>query len=151
LPTESNNEITGTWSPSTISTKTAGTTTYTFTPATGQCAALATVKVTVQSCAKTELVATAKVTPDTASVEEASGPAAIVYPNPSISAFNLQLRSNKVETIEIMVMDLMGHTLYHTRGDATGTYQFGGDFIKGMYFVEILHSKGIKTLKVIKQ
>jgi hypothetical protein len=33
LPGTSNNDITGTWSPATINTATAGTTTYTFTPA----------------------------------------------------------------------------------------------------------------------
>src|SRR5678810_1064246 len=38
LPLTSNNGITGTWSPATINTSTAGTTTYTFTPANGQCA-----------------------------------------------------------------------------------------------------------------
>ena len=39
LPTTSTNNITGVWSPATINTATAGTTTYTFTPAAGQCAA----------------------------------------------------------------------------------------------------------------
>jgi hypothetical protein len=38
LPATSNNGITGTWNPATISTATAGTTTYTFTPTVGQCA-----------------------------------------------------------------------------------------------------------------
>src|SRR5919112_1879047 len=38
LPTTSTNGITGTWSPSVISTSTSGTTTYTFTPNAGQCA-----------------------------------------------------------------------------------------------------------------
>jgi hypothetical protein len=38
LPTISANGITGTWTPVTISTLTAGTTTYTFTPTDGQCA-----------------------------------------------------------------------------------------------------------------
>jgi hypothetical protein len=38
IPVTSNNGITGTWSPATINTATAGTTTYTFTPAAGQCA-----------------------------------------------------------------------------------------------------------------
>src|SRR6188768_2708336 len=48
LPTVSNNNITGTWNPATISTAAAGTTTYTFTPAAGQCAtATTTVDVTV--------------------------------------------------------------------------------------------------------
>src|SRR5688572_32876412 len=38
LPPASTNGINGTWVPATISTATAGTTTYTFTPAAGQCA-----------------------------------------------------------------------------------------------------------------
>ena len=38
LPAVSNNGINGTWSPATINTATAGTTTYAFTPTAGQCA-----------------------------------------------------------------------------------------------------------------
>jgi hypothetical protein len=49
LPTSSNNSppITGTWSPSVISTTTVGTQTYTFTPAAGQCATTTTMLVTI--------------------------------------------------------------------------------------------------------
>src|SRR5687767_9561279 len=47
LPLTSTNGITGTWSPSTITTSTAGTTTYTFTPAAGQCALQATLNIEV--------------------------------------------------------------------------------------------------------
>ncbi|MEN9303995.1 MAG: hypothetical protein RL264_2424 [Bacteroidota bacterium] len=49
LPTNSTNSpaITGTWNPSTISTITAGTTTYTFTPSANQCAVNATMSITV--------------------------------------------------------------------------------------------------------
>src|SRR4029079_10780239 len=47
LPGTSNNNITGTWSPATISTATAGTTTYTFTPANGQCAGPVTMNIVV--------------------------------------------------------------------------------------------------------
>jgi hypothetical protein len=47
LPTTSNNNITGTWNPATISTAAAGTTTYTFTPAAGQCASAVSIDVTV--------------------------------------------------------------------------------------------------------
>jgi len=43
----STNGITGTWSPATISTAAVGTATYTFTPGAGQCAAAATMNVTV--------------------------------------------------------------------------------------------------------
>ena len=43
----SNNGITGTWSPATINTAVAGTTTYTFTPADGQCATTATMDIVI--------------------------------------------------------------------------------------------------------
>jgi hypothetical protein len=49
LPTISTNAITGTWSPATISTATAGTTTYTFTPDTDQCAITTTMDVLVNA------------------------------------------------------------------------------------------------------
>jgi gliding motility-associated-like protein len=47
LPTTSNNGITGTWNPSTVSTANQGTTIYTFTPTQGQCGTTATMSVTV--------------------------------------------------------------------------------------------------------
>ncbi len=47
LPDTSNNNITGTWSPATINTSTAGTTTYTFTPDAGQCAAPVTMNILI--------------------------------------------------------------------------------------------------------
>jgi gliding motility-associated-like protein len=40
LPTTSLNGITGTWNPTTVSTSSSGTSTYTFTPNTGQCASV---------------------------------------------------------------------------------------------------------------
>src|SRR6476620_10745716 len=47
LPSTSNNNITGVWSPATINTSTAGTTTYTFTPAAGQCAGPVTMDIVI--------------------------------------------------------------------------------------------------------
>jgi SprB repeat len=47
LPLTSVNGINGTWSPAVINTTTAGTTIYTFTPATGQCATVATMNITI--------------------------------------------------------------------------------------------------------
>ena len=49
LPTSSLEGITGTWNPSAISTNAAGTTTYTFVPAPGQCAVSTTMDITVIS------------------------------------------------------------------------------------------------------
>ena len=47
LPLTSNNGITGTWNPSTVSTASQGTVVYTFTPTQGLCATTATMSVTV--------------------------------------------------------------------------------------------------------
>jgi surface protein len=55
LPSTSNNNITGTWSPAINNT---ATTTYTFTPTAGQCASAASMTVTVNTCSVT--VATTK-------------------------------------------------------------------------------------------
>ncbi len=57
LPTTSTNSITGTWSPTTISTATAGTTTYTFTPTGGQCASTTTMSVLVNASATPTFIA----------------------------------------------------------------------------------------------
>jgi hypothetical protein len=47
LPALSNNGINGTWNPANISTAAAGTTTYTFTPAAGECASPASIDITI--------------------------------------------------------------------------------------------------------
>src|SRR5437762_607384 len=47
LPLTSTNGINGTWSPATINTTTAGTTTYTFTATAGQCATTATMDIVI--------------------------------------------------------------------------------------------------------
>ena len=49
LPTTSLNGITGTWSPTTISTVSAGSTVYTFTPSVGQCGTTTTMTVVVNA------------------------------------------------------------------------------------------------------
>jgi uncharacterized protein YjdB len=74
-----------------------------------------------------------------------------VAPNPAITQFNLETRSNTKQTIEILVTDILGKPVYHTRGEATNSYHFGQSFAKGVYIIQILHSKGIKVLKVVKQ
>ncbi|GAO45738.1 beta strand repeat-containing protein, partial [Flavihumibacter petaseus] len=47
LPATSNNGINGTWSPAVINTATIGTSTYTFTPAAGECAVSVSIEVTI--------------------------------------------------------------------------------------------------------
>src|SRR5439155_11259116 len=60
LPTTSTNGITGIWSPA-VSTASAGTTTYTFTPTAGQCATTATLSITIIALTVPTFVAIASV------------------------------------------------------------------------------------------
>ena len=53
LPSTSNNGITGTWNPSSISTASAGSVDYTFTPAGGQCATPITISIVTNNCCPT--------------------------------------------------------------------------------------------------
>ena len=47
------------------------------------------------------------------------------------SQFNLEIKSNIKQTVEILVVDILGHTVYHTRGESTNSYKFGAGFCKG--------------------
>ena len=53
----SDNSISGTWSPATISTSTIGTTTYTFTPIAGECAVQETMNITVNDLPSVSIIA----------------------------------------------------------------------------------------------
>lgn len=107
------------------------------------------IKVTVQSCQQAAVVSGEAVMPQTS--DQNQGRSIKMFPNPSVVGFTLELRSDKTEKVEIMVYDVVGHALHHAVGDATGTYKFGENFIKGMYFVKVLYKDGSKVLKVVKQ
>ena len=156
LPSVSNNGISGTWNPSKISATATGTKSYTFTPAAGACASAVSINVTVQKCTTLASVSdggTGTGAPEKTAAAEKSGEelTAVVFPNPSTIGFRLELKSTVRETVDILVMDLLGNPIYHTRGEATGSYLFGERFVKGMYFVVVIHQDGIRTLKIIKQ
>ncbi|GAO45735.1 beta strand repeat-containing protein, partial [Flavihumibacter petaseus] len=72
LPATSNNGINGTWSPAVINTSVIGTTTYTFTPAAGECATPVSIDVTIAT----------SVTP----VFNAIGPLCLNSPAPTLPA-----------------------------------------------------------------
>ena len=79
--------IPGTWSPSTIDNTTVGTATYTFTPANGECAANATLDVTVNDCASLEANNAANFT---------------VFPNPANDVVTVSLTNVTEGTIRLL-------------------------------------------------
>ncbi len=73
------------------------------------------------------------------------------YPNPSSNYFTLTLQNADANAgAEIRVMDMSGKVIYHTRGTPWQQFRFGEGFINGLYLVEAINGRKIKTIKLIK-
>ena len=64
-----------------------------------------------------------------------------VYPNPSRDIFNVSFTSEKAQTINVKVVNVIGEVMYsESLEEFQGTYEQGIDLIgkaKGVYFLEI--------------
>jgi hypothetical protein len=150
LPLKSLNGITGSWNPSKISTSATGTVSYLFTPAAGQCATTATMKITIQKCSK----ASAADLEDskTITTEETTDSKMVVsvWPSPTLSSFSLIVSGKRTEVAEIRIYDITGRVLDHKRTATGEIVRFGGTYTTGMYIVEVLQGPERKVIKVIK-
>jgi hypothetical protein len=90
LNTTSTNAITGTWNPAIIDNTTAGTTPFAFTPATGACASIVSISVTVLDCA---------------GINENTGSTFSVYPNPANDKIVLTFLNENNGTIYFYAAD----------------------------------------------
>jgi hypothetical protein len=75
---------------------------------------------------------------------------ATVSPNPTETEFTLTLSGNSNKKVDIRVVDMYGKSVYLTSGSANQSYQFGQPFTGGIYIVQILQDKLVKTLKLVK-
>jgi hypothetical protein len=74
------------------------------------------------------------------------------YPNPSNSEFNLVLAGyNSLEKVTVTVTDLLGRIVYQTNGTAKLQFMFGSNLVAGMYNVQVIQGKEVKSLKLIKE
>ena len=71
-------------------------------------------------------------------------------PNPSNSAFTLLVHSDKATPIQLRVLDVNGKTLYTTKGQPEQAFRFGGEFVSGVYLVEVRQGDVVKTVKAVK-
>ena len=55
------------------------------------------------------------------------------------------------QDVQIRVLNMLGKTVYSTKGAANQTYKFGGNFISGIYIVEVIQGTEIQRVKVVKQ
>ena len=75
----------------------------------------------------------------------------VISPNPSTNIFNMIIRSNSKEAINIRVLDANGRIAYKTTGNVEQTYNFGENLANGLYLVEVRQGEKVKTVKAIKE
>jgi parallel beta-helix repeat protein len=74
-----------------------------------------------------------------------------VFPNPTEDYFNLKVKTQSKEAVEIRVFDMLGKLVDVMRGSPEQTYRFGDHVTSGMYMVEVRQQGQIATVKVVKQ
>jgi hypothetical protein len=78
-----------------------------------------------------------------------------VYPNPSRDVFNISFNSDKLQSISIRVVNVIGEEIYNEElTDFDGRYTHELDMSmnsKGVYFLEISSEKGTLNSKMILQ
>ena len=73
------------------------------------------------------------------------------WPNPTDGYFNLELKTaNRVDKVNIFVIDLNRRLVHVDKFDANQQYQFGDGLQSGIYFVRLSQANNTKTIRVIK-
>ncbi len=73
------------------------------------------------------------------------------YPNPTTSTFKLLARGIPNEKINIIVMSTDGRIVFQTAGVTNKIYEFGSNFVNGLYIIKVIQGNNIQTLNVVKQ
>ena len=74
-----------------------------------------------------------------------------VYPNPTLSYFNVKVVSGRSETVEIRVYDMLGKIVQQARGAAEQTFRLGDNIASGVYLIEVRQAGETVTTKAIKK
>ncbi|WP_394767798.1 right-handed parallel beta-helix repeat-containing protein [Ferruginibacter sp.] len=72
------------------------------------------------------------------------------FPNPATSEFGLLVQGGTNEPVEITITSSDGKVLLKRKGTSNQKYHFGNDYLPGMYFIQVIQGRNIKTLKAIK-
>lgn len=74
-----------------------------------------------------------------------------VLPNPSLADFKLTIEGgDDRHTVEIIVIDMLGKTIYHTRGSVNDNFSFGKNFTAGIYIAKVLNGRNVQIVKLVK-
>ncbi len=86
----------------------------------------------------------------TSSLNEVSGIAINIYPNPTISDFKLQVISTQKEKMEVRIMDMQGRLFKQLNIQPYQTVNLGANLKGGIYLIEVRQGTFVKTTKLLK-
>jgi hypothetical protein len=76
---------------------------------------------------------------------------AIIYPNPTMSAFNLLVKSSKQsKTVKARIIDSKGRRIKTLNFNSNEIVSFGNELHPGVYFIEVIDGDSVKMMKVVK-
>jgi hypothetical protein len=73
-----------------------------------------------------------------------------VYPNPTTTAFRINLNTRSSEVVKVRVMDMQGRMVKGYTLAASQQMIFGNDLKAGSYMVEFIQGNKLKTTRVVK-
>jgi len=73
-----------------------------------------------------------------------------IYPNPTTSNYQLFVKTKNVNTVIASVFDAQGRLMNTFKFNSTETIAFGNELKAGVYMVELIEGKEVKTVRVVK-
>lgn len=75
---------------------------------------------------------------------------AVLSPNPTTNLFNLTVKGNNKENVQVRIADVSGKLMYTKNMMANQTLQIGEMLSPGVYFIEVRQNDKVKILKGVK-
>jgi uncharacterized repeat protein (TIGR02543 family) len=73
-----------------------------------------------------------------------------VYPNPTTSQFNVQVKSSSTEEAVVRILDFTGRFIKSVKVSSNSNISFGSDLKAGAYMLEVKQGKDVKMIRVVK-
>jgi hypothetical protein len=73
-----------------------------------------------------------------------------VYPNPTTSQFQVNVKSTGTEEMMVRILDVQGRMIKSLKQVPNQTWIIGSDLKPGAYFLEVRQGKQVKTTRLVK-
>ncbi|MCX6243102.1 MAG: right-handed parallel beta-helix repeat-containing protein [Bacteroidetes bacterium] len=73
------------------------------------------------------------------------------YPNPSMSFFNLKIKTESTDEIRIRIYDMLGRIVKEMKGQPDQIFKFGEEFVFGTYIAEVKQGDQKVMVRLVRQ